>query len=374
MKNLHSIEKLDLNNNMISYLGPNDLTGMVACTYLSFNDNPLSAATTELIIPVNLLTLRIRAVDIETLTIRCVSSNTCSINTLYLESGFIQTPVVNDIKDTLSAYTINGIDGVDTPADDHGFTDDAFTNFPILKHLFLNRMHVNPFPAVSNILTLRLLNLRQIGLKDDDLMDSSGGLMSLVHLEEIALSNNNLAHFPSFGSYPVLFNLDISKNYISYLPVDTVSCMRRLERLILNANPIINVADLPYKALHSLQFLDIRYLLQFNVHIHDFPMYLIDVNHVDQYISYHNSSFPISLHCSNIEIPCDCSTRWLKKLDITVRIDPTPCSTSAEMSNSNWGTLRLTDFGNCPVDQGCNLIINTCHTHPLAIRIISMKL
>ena len=256
MEGMANIQELLLDNNLITYLEPDAVVGLLMCTYLTFDDNPLSAATTELIIPVNISTLRIQVVEIQTLTIRCASPHNCSINTLYLKSGFNHTPVINDIKNTLHFYRLQGIDGANIPIE--GLRSDAFTNMYALGILLLREVLFNPFPSISNISSLRVLNLKQLRLSNEDVFLPADGLESMTFIEDIVLSNNNLTRFPDFSRFIDMSILDLSNNAIAYLPGDVLLQMSSLEILKLNGNPITNIVEFPYKEISMLRNLEIR--------------------------------------------------------------------------------------------------------------------
>ena len=58
----------------------------------------------------------------------------------------------------------------------------------------------------------------------------------------------------------------------------------------------------------------------------------------------------------NVMIPCDCSTKWLKELELTgvrVSTDTRPCASPAELADESWNSLTSDDFGSDCTGRHC---------------------
>ena len=220
--------------------------------------NPLSI--TSIIIPTTQLALKMEGTHIETLTIKCQIPNACVINTLKLESNMTETPIINEIKQSLSMYGLVGV-GSGIPPD--GLRSDAFTDLADIANIRINKHRFDLYEAFQQLGSYEAMvyaSFKEMEITDESELFQPTGILAMTNLKSASLGNNNLTVIPDLRGLQ-LVSFMIQQNQITFIHRHILIGMRSLEEISLLNNPIMNLGDFPYQALPNLGKLYIGYVL-----------------------------------------------------------------------------------------------------------------
>ena len=251
--NMNSLREIFFLNNAITNFEHDHFAGSVI-ERINLSDNPL--VITEIIIPISLTKLQMDSTAIQTLTIRCVSPDSCDLRTLILESDMLESPIINEVKSTIRYYNLVGT-SVGIPAG--GLRSDAFTDLPNLKTLQLYKHQFDHYAACSqlDVNTIRSLTVKFLQITDNSLLFESSGLETQSNIDYLALGFNLLTQIPDVTFLPLKV-LKLQANSITMIDRSIIAALTLLEDINLEDNPIVNIADFPYDVLPNIGTINIK--------------------------------------------------------------------------------------------------------------------
>ena len=250
--NMNSLREIYFRNNAITNFEHNHFSGSVL-EQINLSDNPL--AITEIVIPISLTKLRMESIAVQTLTIRCVSPDSCDLRTLILESDMLESPIINEVKSTIKYYNLVGT-SVGIPAG--GLRSDAFTDFPNLRNLQLYKHQFDPYAACSqlDLNTIESLSVKSLQITDDSLLFGLSGLETQSNIDYLSLGFNLLTQIPDVTFLPLKV-VKLQANSITMIDRSIIAALTLLEDINLENNPIVNIADFPYDVLPNIDTINI---------------------------------------------------------------------------------------------------------------------
>ena len=218
---------------------------------ITLDDNPLKI--TNLTLPITLTMLSMKKTYVETLTLQCQIPNSCRMKILTLESNMTETPIINDIKESLIQYSLVGSES-GIPSD--GMQSDAFADLPNLVYMYLINHQFDPFEAfrqLNNSVSISMLIMKLLEITDTSLLFQSTGIVSMDALRYLSLGENNLTVIPNLRTLTKMTSLLLHDNAITFISRSILSGMKSLKELHLEDNPIVNPSDIPYRFLTDLR-------------------------------------------------------------------------------------------------------------------------
>ena len=225
-----------------------------ALVRIQLSSNPLTIR--EMVIPLSLEKLFMKYTDVQTLTIRCVSSGGCAITHLQLMSNMLESPIIGEIKPTIEYYTLIG-NPVGIPGE--SLAEEAFTDMSNLIYLNLANHNFDLYTAFVQLTTIKILIFESLLITDNSALFGEDGLVAQTGIFELSLANNLLTQLPNITTLPLRF-LKLQYNSISVIDRDILAAMRWIQEIQLQGNPIINIAVFPYQLLPTIYIINIRYI------------------------------------------------------------------------------------------------------------------
>jgi Leucine-rich repeat (LRR) protein len=139
------------------------------------------------------------------------------------------------------------------------------SSFPSINSLLILSLKNNSISMLEsdsfcNLFTLRSLDLSYNRLSN--LEEVSPALSKLASLQSLDLSYNSIANISSssaFGTLPTLFDINLSRNGLSYIHPYALNGLLQLLSLNLSGNALHSIDFDAWKGLVSLQVLDLSY-------------------------------------------------------------------------------------------------------------------
>ena len=244
-----SLQYLNCENNNITYVSTTHFVNSTL-TELILSNNPLSI--TELVLPISLKVLKLEVVEIQTLTLRCFSPGQCVIKDLLINSALIETPIINEIKPTLTQYNLRGrLGGI--PQD--GLRNDAFTE--LLEHINLRLSHhlFDPVDVLNQHENAKYMTFQNFDITDDSNLLSQENIHDLSSLVMLSLEHNLLTTIPSIISTNMK-KLMLNENNITFVDRNVLMGMPNLLVITLRSNMLLNFQDFPYRELSNIESID----------------------------------------------------------------------------------------------------------------------